>query len=96
MRHSLYHAANKLLPEVPGRSANVHSRLVESLAKASPAQADALIREHLAPWIVALTAAAGNETDEPEPVSYARAKSKSLKPARKPKASGKTARPTGR
>ena len=44
MRHSLYHAANKLLPEVPGRAPNIHSRLIESLAKASPAQADALMR----------------------------------------------------
>ena len=94
MRHSLYHAANKLLPEVPGRAANIHSRLIESLAKASPAQADALIREHLAPWIVALTEAAGNETGDPEPVSYARAKSKSLKPKRA-KASGKAARSAG-
>ena len=51
----------------------------------------ALIREHLAPWITALTESAGNETGKPEPVSYARAKSKSLKPNRA-KASGKAAR----
>jgi DNA-binding GntR family transcriptional regulator len=80
MRHGLYHAANNLLPEVPGRAAHVHSQLIEKLAKASPAQAEALIREHLAPWIVALTTAAEKESPEPEPVSYGRVKSKSLKP----------------
>jgi DNA-binding GntR family transcriptional regulator len=98
MRHSLYHAANRLLPDVPGRSANVHSRLIESLAQASPAQADELIREHLSPWIKALTAVAAKDSAEPEPVSYARVKSKSLKPVRPRRAtsSGKAARAAGR
>jgi DNA-binding GntR family transcriptional regulator len=91
MRHSLYHAANRLLPEVPGRSAHLHSRLVEALAKASPEQADTLIREHLSPWIEKLTAAAASEATEPEPVCFARAQSKSLKPKRT-RSRGKTAR----
>jgi DNA-binding GntR family transcriptional regulator len=82
MRHSLYHAANRLLPDVPGRAVNVHSRLIEALAQASPAQADELIRDHLSPWIKALAAVAARESTEPEPVSYARVKSKSLKPVR--------------
>jgi hypothetical protein len=83
---------------VPGRSANVHSRLIESLAQASPEQADELIREHLSPWIKSLTAVAAKDTAEPEPVSYARAKSKSLKPVRPRRAasSGKAARAAGR
>ncbi|MFM7291079.1 MAG: GntR family transcriptional regulator [Planctomycetia bacterium] len=91
MRHSLYHAANRLLPEVPGRSAHIHSRLVEALVKASPGQADTLIREHLAPWIEKLTAAAASEAAEPEPVSFARVQSKSLKPKRT-RSRGKAAR----
>lgn len=91
MRHSLYHAANRLLPEVPGRSAHVHSRLVEALAKASPEQADELIREHLSPWIEKLTAAAASEAAEPEPERFARARSKSLKPKRT-RSRGKAAR----
>jgi len=96
MRHSLYHAANKLLPQVPGRPANVHTRLIEALAKASPVEADVLIREHLAPWIERLTEAARKDPAEPGPVSYARAKSKSLKPARRPKSSSRPARSAGR
>ena len=80
MRHSLYHAANNLLPQVPSRATNIHSRLIEALAKATPAKADELIREHLSPWFTALTAAAAEQPAEPEPISYARVKSKSLKP----------------
>jgi hypothetical protein len=62
-------------------SANVHSRLLEALAQASPTPAEELVREHLNPWIVALSAAAVKESTEPEAVSFTRGKSKSLKPA---------------
>ena len=51
-------------------SANVHSRLLEALAQASPTPAEELIREHLNPWIVALSAAAVKESTKPEAVSF--------------------------
>jgi hypothetical protein len=62
-------------------SANVHSRLLEALAQASPTPAEELIREHLNPRIVALSAAAVKESTEPEAVSFTRGKSKSLMPS---------------
>lgn len=80
MRHSLYHAALKILPAVPHRAKRVHSQLIESLARATPDQAEAAIRDHLAPWIIALKKAA--EAEPPaadEPVSYPRCQAVSLK-----------------
>ena len=80
MRHSLYHAAQKLLPAVPGRAVGVHTQLVEALAKATPDKAEQLIRQHLAPWIAALEQAAADESpDQGEPVRYVRGQSVSLK-----------------
>lgn len=80
MRHSLYHAAQKLLPALPSRAANVHSQLVEALAKAAPEKAEQLIRQHLAPWITALEQAAAQEpADAPEPIRYLRGQGVSLK-----------------
>jgi len=80
MRHSLYHAAHKLLPALPPRAAAVHSQLVEALAKADPEKAEQLIRQHLAPWITALEAAAAEESpDALEPVRYLRGQGVSLK-----------------
>lgn len=58
MRHGLYHAAIRMLPGIPQRAPGLHSRLVETLAKATPEKADTAIRDHLAGWIAALTAAA--------------------------------------
>ena len=83
MRHSLYHAAHRLLPEIPSRPVDVHGRLVEALVRATPDKADAVIRAHLAPWIEALTAAVATE---PEPadssVEYVRGGAVSLKKRR--------------
>ena len=62
-------------------SANVHSRLIETLAQASPTPTEELIREQLTPWIVALSAVAVKESTEPEAVSFTHGKSKSLTPA---------------
>ena len=80
MRHSLYHAAHKLLPALPERAATVHTQLVEALAKATPDKAEQLIRGHLAPWITALQQAAAKEDPHAvEPVRYLRGQGVSLK-----------------
>lgn len=80
MRHSLYHAANKLLPSLPPRGARLHERLIEGLCKADPDGADRLIRQHLAPWITALSEAVDDEgSDGTEPVQYVRGASVKLK-----------------
>lgn len=57
MRHSLYHAAARLLPACPPDHASHHVRLVKGLLAADPARADHLIRSHLAPWLELLTKA---------------------------------------
>lgn len=80
MRHSLYHAAQKLLPSLPARAADIHSRLIEGLTKTTPDKAEQLVRQHLAPWIAALEQAAADESpDQHEPVRYVRGQSVSLK-----------------
>lgn len=80
MRHSLYHAAHELLPKIPHRGQDVHSILIEALAAATPTRAEALIREHLAPWITALEEAAVAEPPHvEEPISYHRGQTVSLK-----------------
>jgi len=61
MRHSLYHAAARLLPECPTRQSQVHVKLVKDLLIAKPEQAERLIREHLASWLTLLTQAAEEE-----------------------------------
>ncbi len=80
MRHSLYHAANKLLPSLPPRAPHLHEALVEDLCKADAAAADRLIRQHLAPWISALTEAAEAEGHQAPPeVRYVRGSAVRLK-----------------
>jgi GntR family transcriptional regulator, rspAB operon transcriptional repressor len=80
MRHSLYHAAHKLLPQIPHRGQDVHTILIEAFCVATPARADALIREHLAAWITALEEAAAAEPEvAEEPLSYQRGQTVSLK-----------------
>ena len=61
MRHSLYYAAKRRLPEGPPRSPRGHIRLVEKLLKADANEADRQIRLHLEPWIQLLTQAAAEE-----------------------------------
>jgi DNA-binding GntR family transcriptional regulator len=81
MRHSLYHAANRLLPGQPQREPYVHERLLDALCDATPDKADRLIRSHLAPWIAALTDAAESEVPEPA-TGYVRGSSVRLRPRR--------------
>lgn len=61
MRHSLFHAAHDLLPDMPERTPGMHARLVAGLARADADAAERLVREHLARPIAALTAAAAAE-----------------------------------
>jgi len=63
MRHSIYHAAARLLPRCPTRHVAQHVKLVKGLLTASPVQADALIRAHLGPWLQLLTQAAVAEAE---------------------------------
>lgn len=63
MRHSMYHAAARLLPKCPARGVAQHVKLVKGLLAASPEQADGLIRAHLAPWLQLLTQAAEAEAE---------------------------------
>ena len=74
MRHGLLHAANQLLPGGRTRDGDVHERLVERLAAATPEEADRLMRAHLDPWIVPLTEAA--ERERPEEVRVRRRKAR--------------------
>lgn len=65
MRHSLYYAAKRKLPNEPKRPEQMHMRLVEKLLQSGPEESDRLIRKHLKPWITLLTrAAAGEQIDE--------------------------------
>lgn len=97
MRHSLYHAAHRLLPSIPGRPTDVHGRLVEALVKATPEKADALIRSHLAPWIEALGAAVAAEPEDAiAPVEYVRGRAVSLKKRRPTRAAALAAAPASR
>jgi DNA-binding GntR family transcriptional regulator len=79
MRHGLYHAAIRMLPEIPHRAPGLHSRLVETLSKATPEKADTAIRDHLSSWIEALTTATQRAADAPE---KRRRKPVKLKPVR--------------
>jgi len=63
MRHSIYHAAARLLPRCPTRHTAQHVKLVKGLLNASPEQADGLIRAHLHPWLQLLTQAAAAEEE---------------------------------
>ena len=57
MRHGLYHAAQNLLPVLPSRGKNIHSRLLAALCTANAEAADNLIRDHLACWFEAIAKA---------------------------------------
>lgn len=86
MRHNLYHAAHRLLPDIPHRPAHVHGRLAKRLARACPETAETLIRQHLAPWIDALAEAAGEEdTAALEPPRFHRGQGVSLRPRTRPR-----------
>lgn len=63
MRHSIYHAAARLLPRCPTRYSGQHKKLVKGLLAASPEQADRLIRGHLSPWLQLLAQAASVEAE---------------------------------
>jgi DNA-binding GntR family transcriptional regulator len=76
MRHGLLHAANELLPGGRRRVSDIHKRLFERLATATPDEADALLREHLASWIKPLTQLAAQEPPEQVPVPTRRRKSR--------------------
>lgn len=68
MRHSIYHAAARLLPKCPTRHTGQHVKLVRGLLAASPEKADGLIRAHLAPWLQLLTQAAATEAEAFSPL----------------------------
>ena len=76
MRHGLLHAANQLLPGGRRRVGDIHEQLVEGLATATPDEADALLREHLAPWTIPLAEVAEQEPPEQVPVPTRRRKSR--------------------
>jgi DNA-binding GntR family transcriptional regulator len=57
MRHGLYHAAQNLLPLLPSRTKNIHSRLLAALCTADADAAEKLIRDHLACWFEAIAQA---------------------------------------
>lgn len=66
MRHSLYYAAKQKLPQPPRRTKWMHTKLVEKLCESEPVDADSLIRQHLAPWILLLERAANEELAVPD------------------------------
>lgn len=68
MRHGLYHAARYLLPVLPVRSRNIHSRLLAALCAADADAAEKLVRGHLAGWFEAIAKA--DVPSEPLPVAF--------------------------
>lgn len=60
MRHGLYHSA-LLIRNPQSVDPALHRNLVEALAEASPGEADQLIRDHLASWIISLSEAERSE-----------------------------------
>jgi GntR family transcriptional regulator, rspAB operon transcriptional repressor len=80
MRHGLYHAAQNLLPMLPARKKDIHSRLLAALCTAKADAAEKLIRDHLAPWFEAIA-----KTDVPaeRPEVAFRGPSVSLKQTRR-------------
>ena len=80
MRHGLYHAAQNLLPVLPSRTKNIHSRLLAALCTATADAAEKLIRDHLACWFEAIA-----KTDVPaeRPEVAFRGPSVSLKQTRR-------------
>ena len=69
MRHSLFHSAHDLLPDLPERTAGMHAKLVTGLVRADADMAERLVRGHLEPSIKALERAVTREpAAEPEPI----------------------------
>jgi len=64
MRHSLYYAAQKIIPREPEPTERMHIVLVEKLLESGPEEADRLIRHHLQAWIEVLTKAAAEKRIE--------------------------------
>ena len=87
MRHGLYHAAHNLLPLLPPRTKNMHSRLVAALCAADADAAERLIRDHLAGWFEAIAKA---DVPAERPAVPFRGPCVSLKRSRR-RASSKTA-----
>ena len=86
MRHSLFHAAHNLLPDLPDRIPGVHVKLVAGLARADADTAARLIREHLAPPVTALEKLAAHEPAEDSTEGVVRrAEAVSLRPRRRPR-----------
>lgn len=84
MRHSLFHAAHNLLPEMPERTPGMHVKLVAGLARADADTAGQLIREHLAPSVTALEKLAAQEPiDDAADGIVRRAEAVSLRPRRR-------------
>jgi DNA-binding GntR family transcriptional regulator len=69
MRHSLFHSAHDLLPDLPERTASMHTRLVAALTRADADSAERLIRCHLEPSIATLERAVAHEpVAGPQPI----------------------------
>lgn len=83
MRHSLYYAAKRRLPQGPPRPVRMHVKLVEKLLVAGPEEADRVIRDHLAAWIDLLMKATDEESSARG--GMPRGESVRLEPRRKPR-----------
>lgn len=84
MRHSLFHAAHNLLPDMPERTPNMHVKLIAGLSRADADTAARLIREHLAPSVTALEKlAAAEPADDATTGIVRRAEAVSLRPRRR-------------
>ena len=84
MRHSLFHAAHNLVPDLPDRIPCVHLKLVSGLTRADADTAGRLIREHLAPLVTALEKLAAQEPiDDAANGIVRRAEAVSLRPRRR-------------
>ena len=84
MRHSLFHAAHNLLPDLPERTPGMHVKLVAGLARADGDTAARLIREHLSPSVTALERLATQEpADDTSNGIVRRAEAVSLRPRRR-------------
>ena len=92
MRHGLYHAAQNLLPVLPSRTKNIHSRLLATLCTANADAAEKIIRDHLACWFEAI-AKADVPAERPE-VAF-RGPSVSLKQPRRRSTKSPRRKPAG-
>ncbi|MEI6238752.1 MAG: GntR family transcriptional regulator [Planctomycetia bacterium] len=89
MRHSLYHAAHDLLPILPERTPQMHTKLIAAMCRADAATADRLIRSHLGPWVDALSRAVSAIG---EPASIAVTRGNAVRIASKKTAASRRAR----